>query len=264
MKVTVRPATAEDHLLYLRLLPELGVDEPPPDAARWARELQASTLVALRAGEAVGVCTWVKLEGSGHVRTLIVDPQARRAGAARALLAVVAGQLRAGGCTHWALNVKPENLAAINLYTSLGFRRAYGSVALRFNWPAWERLPVSPPVQARPVTPDDDQALERLFALPAGQVQGLRESRRLLLTLVDEAGRVAALSAFNPGYPGAFPFRVKEPLLARALLEAMRAHALPGAEWTALVVENDDPLVALLRAHGASVRMNIDHYVGPL
>ena len=117
---------------------------------------------------------------------------------------------------------------------------------------------------ARPVTPHDDVALERLFALPAGQVQGLRESKRVLLTLVDEAGRVAALAAYNPSYPGAFPFRVRDPLMARALLEARRPLALPGAEWTGLVVENDDALVALLRTHGASVRMNIDHYVGTL
>lgn len=264
MKVTVRPAAVEDRLLYLRLLPELGVDDPPPDAERWARELQPSTLVAERGGEAVAVCTWVKLEGSGHVRTLIVDPHARRTGAGRALLAVVAEKLRASGCSTWALNVKPENVAAVSLYRSLGFRRAYGSVALRLEWAAVEQLPVSPAVQARPVTPHDDQALERLFALPAGQLKGLRESKRVLLTLVDEAGRVAGLSAYNPSYPGAFPFRVREPLLARALLEAMRPHALPGAEWTGLVVEDDDALVALLRAHGASVRMNIDHYVGPL
>lgn len=264
MKITVRPATAEDHLLYLRLLPELGVDDPPPDAARWASELLPTTLVAERAGEALGVCTWVKLERSGHVRALIVDPRERRTGAGRALLEVVERRLRAAGCTTWALNVKPENVAAIRLYVSLGFRRAYASVALRLEWAAVEHLPVSPHVQPRAVTPEDDAALERLFSLPAGQVAGLRQSKRVLLTLVNEAGEVTALSAFNPSYPGAFPFRAKEPVLARALLEAMRPHALPGAEWTGLVVENDDALVALLRAHGASVRMNIDHYVGQL
>ena len=264
MKVTVRPASAEDRLLYVRLLPELGVDDPPPDEERWARELQPWTLVAERGGEAVGVCTWVRLEGSGHVRTLIVDPHERRTGAGRALLGVVAEKLRAAGCTSWALNVKPENVAAVTLYSSLGFKRAYGSVAMRFEWATVERLPAGPAVQARPVTPHDDPALERLFSLPAGQVQGLRASQRVLLTLVDEAGRVAALSAYNPNYPGAFPFRVGDPLMARALLQTMRPYALPGAEWTGLVVENDDGLVALLRAHGASVRMNIDHYVGAL
>lgn len=264
MKVTVRPAIAEDLLLYLRLLPELGVDDPPPDAARWAHELLPSTLVAVQDGEAVGVCTWAKLEGSGHVRTLIVAPPARRTGAARALLGVVAGKLRVAGCSTWALNVKPENTAATHLYRSLGFRRAYASLALRLHWAAVKQLPAGPPVHSRAVTPADDPALERLFSLPAGQLAALRQSRRVLLTLVDQAGAVLALSAFNPSYPGAFPFRVKEPLLARTLLEAMQPHALPGAEWTGLVVENDEALVALFRAHGATVRTAIHHYVGPL
>lgn len=263
MKLHVRPATQEDHLLYLRLLPELGVDDPPPDAAQWG-ELVPRTLVAERGGEAVAVCTWVKLEGSGHVRTLIVDPHARRTGAGRALLEVVAQKLRAEGCTHWALNVKPENVAAVALYTSLGFRREYASVQLRFHWSAVKSLPLGPKVQARAATPEDDKALEEAFSLPKGKVESLRQAKRVLLMLIDETGAVAGLSAYNPSYPGAFPFSVKTPELARSLLEAMAPHAIPGAEWTGLVVENDEALVALLQSSGATVRMHIDHYVGTL
>ena len=263
MKLHVRPATPEDHLLYLRLLPELGVDDPPPDAAQWA-ELVPGTLVAERGTAAVAVCTWVKLEGSGHVRTLIVDPRARRTGAGRALLEVVAQKLRDAGCSQWALNVKPENLAAITLYASLGFRRAYGSVQLRFSWSALQSLPPGPRVHARAVTPEDDRALEQLFSLPAGKVESLRRSKRVLLTVVNEAGALAGLCAYNPNYPGAFPFQVTAPALARPLLEAMHGYALPGAEWTSLVVENDEALVSLLQSHAASVRMRIDQYVGSL
>ncbi len=263
MKVTVRQATAEDHLLYLRLLPELRVDDPPPDTAKWAGELAANTLIAERGGESVGACTFVRLEGNGHVRALMVDPKARRFGVGRTLLVAVAEKLRAGGCSKWTLNVKPENTAAISLYVALGFRRDFSAVALRLAWPLVEQLPFSKPVQSRRVTPADDQAIEQLFSLSPGQLAGLRRSNRILLTLVDEAG-VAALSAYDPTYPGAFPFRVKEPGLARALLEAMRPHALPGAEWTGVVVENDDALVKVLRDLGAEVRMNIDHYTGLL
>ena len=263
MKVTVRQSTAEDHLLYLRLLPELGVDDPPPDAAKWASALSDSTLIAERGGESVGACTWVKLEGNGHVRALMVDPRARRLGVGRALLEAVAHRLRAAGCTKWTLNVKPENTAAVALYLSLGFRRDFAAVAMRLSWSLVEDLPFGRPVESRPVTPADDQALERLFTLSPGQLEGLRKSNRILLTLVDETG-VAALSAYDPAYPGAFPFRVKEPGLARALLEAMRPHALPGAEWTGVVVENDDALVKVLKNLGATVRMDIDHYTGLL
>lgn len=263
MKTTVRQAAVEDHLLYSRLLPELAVDDPPPDAAKWASELQPNTLVAEQGGVAVGVCTFVELQGCGHVRALMVDPRSRRAGAGRALLEAVAAKLRAGNCTKWTLNVKPQNVGAIALYVSLGFERDYSATALRLPWSSVEKLPPSPPVQARMVTPEDDRALEQLFSLSPGQVAGLRKSKRLLLTLVDEGAGIA-LAAFDPAYPGAFPFRVKELGFARALLESMRPHALPGAEWTGVVVENDEALAKLLRAHGASVRMDIDHYTGEL
>lgn len=264
MKVSIRNATLEDRLLYLRLLPELGVDDPPPDAAKWANELKPATLVAERGGEPVGVCTFFVLQGSGHIRALMVDPKARRVGAGRALLEEVASQLRAAGCTKWTLNVKPQNVAAIGLYVSLGFERDYSAQALRLPWEVMEKLPAGPPVSAREVTPADDAALERLFALSPGQLAGMRKAKRLLLTLVDEAGELIALSAYDPAYPGAFPFRVKEPRLARALLEAMKPHALPGAEWTGVVVENDEALSKLLCSHGASLRMDIDHYTGAL
>jgi hypothetical protein len=114
------------------------------------------------------------------------------------------------------------------------------------------------------VTPADDRALEKLFSLSPGQVEGLRKAKRILLTLTDSSGEVLALSAYDPKFPGAFPFRVKKPLLARALLEAMKPYALPDAAWTGVVVENDAALAKLLIAHGASVRMDIDHYSGAL
>jgi GNAT superfamily N-acetyltransferase len=264
VKVSIRNATLEDHLLYLRLLPELGVDDPPPDAAKWANELKAATLVAERGGEPVGVCTYFVLEGSGHIRALMVDPKARRVGAGRALLEEVSKRLRAAGCGKWTLNVKPHNVAAIGLYVSLGFARDYSSQALRLPWSVMDALPPSPPVSARVVAPSDDRELEKMFSLSAGQIEGMRKTKRLLLTLTDAAGSLLALAAYDPTYPGAFPFRVKELPLARALLQAMKPHALPGAEWTGVVVENDDALAKLLIAHGASVRMDIDHYAGLL
>jgi GNAT superfamily N-acetyltransferase len=264
MHLTIRQATLEDRLLYLRLLPELAVDDPPPSVEKWATELQPGTLIAERGGEAIGACTFVVLEGTGHVRALMVDSRARRTGAGRRLMEAVAEKLRAVGCTRWTLNVKPENVAAVSLYVSLGFVKDYSAVAMRLPWAVVEKLPQSPRVQARPELPEDDRGLETLFSLSTGQIAGLRKAKRLLLTLVDDAGAAVALSAYDPHYPGAFPFRVKEPSFARALFEAMRPHALPGAEWTGVVVENDAPLAALLAAHGASVRMHIDHYTGAL
>lgn len=264
MSLVIRPATAEDLPLYLRLLPELGVDDPPPSPEQWRTLLQPATHIAERHGVPLGLCHWVPMGDGGHVRQLIVDPKARRTGAGRALLEFVAAQLRAGGATKWELNVKPENAAAIRLYESVGFRRAYGSSALRLTWAQVDTLPASPPSAQRQLTSADDASLERLFHLPAGHVRWLREVHRVLLALVDPDGRWSGFAAFNPSYPGAFPFRVTTPSLARALLEAMRPHALQGATFVGVVVEDDDALAALLRAHGAEVRTLVDHYAGPL
>jgi hypothetical protein len=215
-------------------------------------------------GRALGLCHWVTLADSGYVRQLIVDPRARRSGVGRALLEFVAARLKERGKTGWALNVKPDNVAAIRLYEALGFRRKYASVAMRLDWARVPELPESPRVHARPVTATDDATLERLFSLAPGQVQGMREGKRVLLTLVDANDRLLALAAFNPTYPGSFPFRMTDARLARALLEAVRPHARPTDTYVNLVVEDDEALVALLRAHGAQVRMNIDHYTGTL
>lgn len=264
MSLTLRPATPADLPLYLKLLPLLGVDDAPPDAVRWAQSLMPGTLVAERDGVGVGTCTWDLLDGSGYVRQLIVDPAAQRLGVGRTLLEHVRARLLAAGSREWRLNVKPDNAAAIALYESLGFRRQYASVALRLDWARVPDLPPGPAGQARLLTPAEDAAVERLFSLPAGQIAGFRANQRVLVTLVDEARGPRALAAFNPDYPGAFPFRVDEPTRAKALLEAMHPHARPGATFVGVVVENDDALVSLLRTGGASVRMNFDHYAGPL
>lgn len=264
MSLTIRPATPDDYALYLQLLPELGVDDPPPYAERWRDEFVPNTQIAELNGTPAGLIYTVTLAETGYVRNLIVAPSARRHGVGRALLEFVANQLRANGKTGWALNVKPDNVAAIRLYEAMGFRRRYASVAMRLDWSRVSELPESPKLHARPVTPADDGALERLFTLAPGQVQGMRESKRVLITLVDANDRLHALAAFNPSFPGSFPFRMTDPRLARALLEAMHPHALAGATYVNLVVEDDDALASLLRSHGAQVRMNIDHYAGPL
>lgn len=264
MSPTIRPATHDDYALYLKLLPELGVDDPPPSPERWRDEFVPNAHIAELNGTPAGLLYAVTLAETGYVRNLIVDPAARRHGVGRALLEFYAQQLRAKGRTGWALNVKPDNVAAIRLYEAMGFRRRYASVALRLDWVRVSELPESPPLHARPVAPADDAVVERLFALAPGQLQGLRESKRVLLTLVDATDRLHAIAAFNPSFPGSFPFRTTDPRMARALLEAMRPHALANATYVNLVVEDDEALAALLRSHGAQVRMNVDHYAGPL
>lgn len=181
------------------------------------------------------------------------------------LLDEVAKSLRRSGSTSWRLNAKPENHAAINLYTSLGFQRVHSSVALRFDWSSLEQLEPGPAVRVQVnANSNHDAGIEKVFGLPKGQLAALRAAQRVLVSLVDERELPVAFAAFNPVYPGAMPFRVGSPQFARAILSAMQPHALPAAQWTGLVVENDEALAQVLLSAGATVRSRIDAYVGSL
>ncbi len=257
MSLSIRPATDDDFELYVRLLPELGVDDPPAVLEKWRRTQRDDTLVAENDGQPLGLVWWQRLEGSGYVRQLITSPGARQQGVGRALMEAVAWRLAAAGCNTWQLNVKPTNIAAIALYRSLGLHRDYGSASFKVEWPLLERLPSGE--TARLVTEAEEAEVERMLGLPPGQVTNDRRLGRVLLTV---GPPFTGLAAFNPDYPGAFPFRAKSPAVARALLEAMRAHSKPGATFAGVVLENDDALAVALERAGAFLRMKFDHYSG--
>ena len=61
---------------------------------------------------------------SGRLYSLAVDPACRGTGYGRDLLVHALGVLRAQGARHVALEVSAENVPAIALYESLGFRTA--------------------------------------------------------------------------------------------------------------------------------------------
>ncbi|MFO0596833.1 MAG: GNAT family N-acetyltransferase [Myxococcaceae bacterium] len=263
MPTTVRPATAADHALYLRLLPLLGVDDPPPSLETWLRAGYPETIVAERGGTAVGLCWWQSLEGSGYVRQLIVATEAQRLGVGRQLLEHVRARLKSSGATKWALNVKPENAAAIALYESLGMRRAYRGISLKVPFEAVGRLPVRNDVVIETVTPEGDAAAERSFSLPPGQLANFRATGRTLLLARTPTEPFAALAAFNPGFPGAFPFRVRDLTVLGALLGVMRDGATRRDGGALSVSAEDHPaLAAELEGVGATVRMIFDHYEG--
>jgi GNAT superfamily N-acetyltransferase len=263
MALEIRTATEADLPLYLRLLPELHVDDPPPSLERWRSELGPATLVATKDGLGLGFCWWQRLDGSGYIRQLVSAPEARRLGVGRALLEAVATKLRDAGCKTWRLNVKPDNAPALALYASLGFKREYGSASLGLDWDVLERLPRGS-LRVRRIEPDDEMRVEAHFQLPSGQLANARAARRVMLLAVDSSDAVHGLALFNPDYPGSFPFRVTEKTATRALLEAMRENSLPGARQVGVVAEKDDELVGQLISAGATVRMVFEHHCGVL
>lgn len=255
----IRRATPEDFQLYVDLVPELGVDDPPAVFESWVKTQLPETLVAEHGGREVGVCWYQQLADSGYVKQVMVARDARRLGAGRALLLEVARLFREAGVKRWALNVKPENTPALTLYRSLGFARAYASSSLKLSWDeVLPRLP-APRAPAHVVTPAEDAVVETTFHLPRGQLANHRGVGRVLLAV---GAAPDGYAAFSPSYPGSFPFRAVDLPSARALLEGMRAHSLPGATWSGVVVEDDEALEAALLQAGATLRMRIEHYEG--
>jgi diamine N-acetyltransferase len=81
-------------------------------------------LALVRDGVVVGFCMYaVDGDGSGWIGGLLVDAAAQRTGVARAAVAAPVERFEADpDCPGTALSYAPGNVAARNLYASLGFR----------------------------------------------------------------------------------------------------------------------------------------------
>ncbi len=265
-----RPASPSDYETFTRLFVELATGDPIPGRASWEAGIAPTTLFHEDADGHVVAYSFHQLLGeTGYVTHVVVDPAHRGKRLGRAVMDALAALFREAGCTRWCLNVKPENTAAVRLYESVGMRPAYASTSLHFPWAALDRLPpATREVTARIVDPSEDAAIETAFDLPLGRLAASRKlPGRVVLRLLDprapDDARVGVAS-FDPNFPGSFPFRLAEPTLARAMLEAIRPHALPAHDHLGLVVEDDAPLARFLLERGASRRMEIVHYRGAL
>ena len=269
MTVTSRKATPADYDHFARLSAELATGDPLPEAPRWESTLMPATLFFEEGGEVVAYAWATPLEEVGYVRHVVVDPAHRGRGLGRFVMEELRALFLRAGCTRWALNVKPDNTPAIRLYRSVGMNEAYRSTSFRLEWSAIDRLPgPDREVTGRTVAPDEDGILEAAFGTPKGTLASSRKYQgRVVLRLVDPAAPGEArvgMASFDPHFPGAFPFRVAHPTLARPLFEAIQPHALPEHSHVGLVVEDDAALTDLLLQHGAEEKLRIVHYEGKL
>lgn len=265
--LTVRPASAADYEHFVRLFPELGLRDMTPSRERWESVYAPETLFLEDREGVIAYGYGQTYQTVGYVRHVIVDPGQRRAGVGRAVMHALAARFRAAGCSHWCLNVKPENEPALRLYRSLGMEQVYTSTAFHFDWSLTARLSRDhAPVIACPVEPANDAAIEAAFQLPAGQIAAARarpgQILRCLLSISSSAP--LGFASFDPSYPGAFPFRVAHPALAAALLDALQPYANPKAPYMQVVVEDDEELTHSLCAAGATVHLRTLYFRGPL
>lgn len=258
----IRDATVADYDAYTRLLPELGTGDPVPSRERFAA-LCDRAMVATDEGVVAGYALFEVMAEVGYVRNLVSDPARRRQGIGVALMEAMRARFLARGARTWCLNVKPNNHAAIALYRRCGLAPAYRSYMLRVPRSAPAAAPVAELVLA-PITPDEDAAVESVTGLLPGQLASARAKPGRMLLQVRHRGVVVGAAVFDPAFPGAFPFRLRDASLGPATVETLRALAPPGSQHVQVGVEDHDALRDILLAAGAQVHIEILHMRGPL
>ncbi len=264
--VLIRMARPADHGAYERLFPDLGVDDPIPDADTFKQKCMPDMLIAEEQDHVIGFVWYESTQSPGYVRQLVVDSAWRRQGLGRTLMLEVADRFRKSGYDRWCLNVKPDNVAAVSLYRQLGMTEAYRSTALRLPWSVVRALPeAGEPSLPVSLSLDRTAIVERSLGLQAGQLaRAVQAGDRVIMELQDPSGSSLGVAAFDPTFPGASPFCVKEVCWAKPLLTALEPYARLEVPYLQIVAETDSSLVKLLRSHGAIVRLDILHLEGRL
>jgi len=275
----IRPAVAADYQAFVRLFPELAVDDPILAQEKFDRELLPTTIVVEAGAGApepervIGYAYFQIMKDLAYVRHLVTAPEVRRTGVARALMAAVAERARAAGCTSWCLNVMRANTPARALYEAVGLSAAFDTKALHLDWANVDA--VAPDVQNTHVTsrllePDDDTRVETALGLVSGQLAISRGfGGRVLMGLFERDGRdgrdtVVGGTVFDPTFPGAYPFRAARPDLAFALLRAIQPYARPSDLHVKVVSEGQPTIADALIAAGARVVHDTVHMKGAL
>jgi GNAT superfamily N-acetyltransferase len=156
MTVSVRPARAGDEREILRMIRALALYEHEPDAVKATEESLRMMLfgpepkvfahLAERDRKTVGLAvwflnfsTWTGRHGI-YLEDLFVDPEARRAGVARALFKALAAEAQARDCARIDWAVLDWNEPAKDFYRRIGARRMEGWEPWRLDGAALARL----------------------------------------------------------------------------------------------------------------------------
>lgn len=265
MAFRTRAATAADYPSFARLFPELRVPDPVPSAEHFAAHVLPHVLLLCDGAATLGYAHWRLYGRTAHVVNVVVDPSARGRGGGRVLLDAVRELVVRAGCTRWYLNVKRDNEPALRLYRACGLAVEHEAWALRLAWAQVDRLAGDgAAVPLRPA-PADDAAIAARFALDPERLALLRARPTTILTALREHDAWVAFTAFDPQFPGAYPFRVTRIGLARPLLDACRPHAaLDRFDFLRLTIEGDAALKDVLLAAGADLAFSLLQLGAPL
>jgi len=261
MRPVVRVATAADYPLFVRLFPELGVDDPLLTREQFAERILPRALVVEDGGEGdrspVAYGSWRVYGDTAHVVHVIVDPRARRRGVGLMLMGALRERALGERCPRWYLNVKHDNAAAIRLYERCGMAVEQEGWALRLEWAQLASLRgddrAGEPAVVCPSPASDDAEVAARLSLDLPRLSLVRARPGNVPVALREQGKPVAFGIFDPSFPSVYPLRAARVGLARRLFDAVRPLA-GAAPHVHTVVEGDGALCDALLATGAELR----------
>lgn len=261
----VRAAQEADYPVFARLFLELGVPEAPPPPGYFVENIVPHALMICEGPSVVGYAYGRPRGTTFHVLHVVADPKIRRRGVGASLMNAMAARARDSHFSQWMLNVKPNNAAAIGLYERFGFRTVMESVSMAVEWTATERLPrASARFDAGVVAPVEDAQFEAAMSLSRGEIGNFRALSSRVMVGVLAAGEPMGFAAFDPHFPGAAPFRVRNIDVAAALFDGMRPYAKPEFDGLRVFVEGDKALEDAITAAGGRVVLRALRMAGEL
>jgi GNAT superfamily N-acetyltransferase len=267
----LRKAGPGDYDLFIEFLALLKL--PPGEPVRgfegWQRDLMPKTLFLEERSRPVGYAVIDPQKPTSYLRQLAVRQEEQRRGLATELMLRLAERAWKGGARSWCLNVVCRNDAAIALYRKMGMTPRYATAVFRLRPEQIARLQgPDRSVLVRTLLREEDAATEAAWNLNPGLLAEARMvERRLFFCLTDPAAahdKRIGMAIFDPAFPGAFPFRVAAPALARPLLERLWSLVPEGKSWLQLVVEDDTALATACRDADAEQILDLLHLKGPL
>lgn len=262
MTFATRVALPADHPSLVALFAELGVPDPVPDRAAFEAMLPR-LVVATDGSRVVGYASWRIYDDVAHVVNVVTAPDMRGKGVGQTLMDAVRVGARRDGARDWYLNVKIDNAAAIRLYERCGLSAGNPAWAIEGAWSIRANLP-APNFATRVDDRAEAHELKALGLLPA-MITALGARGRVLVGLRDPDGTLVAFAAFDPLYPGAYPFVARDVGLARALLDALYPHRdARHGELVRVALESDRRLADALVAAGGRLLFALVRMHGPL
>jgi GNAT superfamily N-acetyltransferase len=226
MAFALRDATDADYSAFVRLFPELAVEDPVPTREQFAAQMLPKIVIVEDANGPVGYAFWRTFGRTAHVVHAVVDPLARGRGLGRALMEDVRRRVLAQGCNRWFLNVKQDNSGAIRLYTRCGLATEQRGWALRAEWSQLHSLPEpQSDVVAFTLAPEEDSSIAARIDETPEHLASLRSRAGVVLVGLREAGLLVGFAAFDPSFPGVRPVHVARVELAGRLFEGLRPYA---------------------------------------